>query len=117
MSYGARMKFALSTFVVVLAVIVALPVSQLRLVTVIVECCCPDPAHCHCPDHHPTSTPHDTIQACHKSSDTFESASAPSFAPAIVVTEIVPTRALVAVHHAHATPHEPPSPERPSAPS
>jgi hypothetical protein len=101
---------------VAFALVVVLPVSQLRLVSMIVECCCPDPDHCQCPDHKSGDSPHATLEPCHRTVTTIESASAPSFAP-VAVVELVPARALVATHHAHATPHEPPTPERPSAPS
>jgi hypothetical protein len=107
----------LARLAMVFALIAALPVSQLRLITVIIECCCPDPDHCNCPDHPTSNGSHSTMLPCHKSVDTLESASAPSFTPDLVVVELVPARALVAIHHTHATPHEPPSPERPSAPS
>jgi len=86
-------------------------------VTVIIECCCPDPDHCQCPDHGPDDNPHSTLEPCHRTVNTIESPGTQSFAPIVTATELVPTRALVAVHHTHATPHEPPTPERPSAPS
>lgn len=107
----------LAKIVVAFAVIVVLPVSQLRLVTVITECCCPDPDHCQCPDHKPGDSPHGTLEPCHRTVNTIESAGIPNFAPVVTVTELVPPRALVAVHHSHATPHDPPILERPSAPS
>jgi hypothetical protein len=116
-TFGLARLAILAKVAVVFALFAALPVSQLRLITVIIECCCPDPDHCNCPEHPTSNGSHSTMLPCHKSVETLESASAPSFAPDLVVVELVPARALVAIHHTHATPHEPPSLERPSAPS
>jgi hypothetical protein len=116
----SRRTFALSTLfqiAVVLALLAALPVSQLRLLSYIVDCCCPDPDHCSCPDHPSAQGTHSKMVPCHKTVDTLESAGTPSFTPGFVITELVPARALVSIHHTYATPHEPPSLERPSAPS
>jgi hypothetical protein len=107
----------IARIVVAFAFVVVLPVSQLRLVTVLVECCCPDPDHCQCPDHKPSDSPHATLEPCHRTVNTIESPGAQSFAPVVTVAELVPVRALVAAHHTYTTPHEPPTPERPSAPS
>lgn len=41
----------LSTVGVALIVALAMPVSQLRTMSVVKACCCPDPSNCHCPDH------------------------------------------------------------------
>jgi len=113
---GTWMRFALSTVAVAFALILALPVSQLRLLTLVEQCCCPDPDHCQCPDH-PSDSSQPTLSQCHKTIDTLESTGGPSFAPSVAIAELVPTRVPVAVHHTDSMPHEPPSPERPSAPS
>lgn len=105
----------ISTAVVAIVVALALPVSQLRLVTVIASCCCPDPDRCHCPDHGPDGE--DTsIQQCHRSADTLESAAAPAVALAPRV-ELVPVRAATVVHHVVPQPHASPVGERPRGPS
>lgn len=113
----ARPLAALAKLAVAVALVAALPVSQLHLISLIVECCCPDPDHCQCPEHKPGDGAQPSLEPCHRTVNTLESPVAPSFAPIITVAEHVPVRALVAIHHIHATPHEPPSPERPSAPS
>lgn len=105
----------ISTAVVAIVVALALPVSQLRLVTVIASCCCPDPDHCHCPDHGP-DTDDTSMQQCHRSADTLESAAAPSLALAPRV-ELVPARAVTVVAYLHAQPHASPVVERPRGPS
>lgn len=94
-----RMRSALSTLVVAIAMIFALPFSQLRWVSFVEQCCCPEPEHCGCPDHAPDSS-QPSMSQCHKTVDTIESASAPSFAPALAIAEPVAVRALVAAHHA-----------------
>src|SRR5688500_8755720 len=113
MPYGTRMMFrrstaaamtAMATAVVAFIVAIALPISQLRLVMVVTECCCPDPAHCECPDHKPSDSG-PTVLPCHKTVDTHASAPAPSAAPVAMITELAPPRALVALHHTHSSPH------------
>jgi hypothetical protein len=111
-----RAAIWISTVVVAIVVAVTVPISQLRTVTVITSCCCPDPDHCSCPDHETDHGAQPTIKQCHKSADTFESATAPSVAIAVRL-ELVPVRAALRLHHALPAPHASPILERPRGPS
>jgi hypothetical protein len=114
--YVRRAVTWISTVLVAIVVAFTVPVSQLRTVTVIMTCCCPDPEQCHCPDHEPDHGSQPTFKQCHKSADTFESAAAPSVAIA-VRTELAVVRAAVRLYHVLPAPHESPILERPPGPS
>ena len=61
-----RAATAIATMIVAIVVAIAVPVASLKTVTVVASCCCPDPAHCHCPDasKHGGNCP--AIRACHR---------------------------------------------------
>lgn len=98
-------------------VMFALPVSQLRTVAVRIVCCCPDPSHCHCPDHKTAPSDHDSMRACHKSSESLASPTIPEFAPPMIDTAIVAAPMVAMLVHVLPDPHESPSLERPRGPS
>lgn len=111
------MTRALYTLIVGVIVMLAVPVSQLRTVSVRVECCCPDPDQCKCPDHDNHGPVQTTIKACHKKSDAVASASPSGFAlPNIAVVD-APVDAVAVVQIPLTNPHDPPSPDRPRGPS
>ncbi len=111
------MKSALYWLTIAVIVMFALPISQLRTVSITVECCCPDPTKCHCPDHEGDPGKQPTIKACHKSSQTFEAPSAPPLIEIAVEAVSAEPRVIATIDHALAHPHQPPSPEAPRGPS
>jgi hypothetical protein len=70
---------AVATFVVAVVVALAVPVSQLRTVSTVVTCCCPDPTHCHCPDHKADHSKDPSMRACHKTQHVTVAPQAPEF--------------------------------------
>ncbi len=98
-------------------VVLAVPVSQLRLVSVRVECCCPDQSRCHCPDHGTQGPEAPTINVCHKTSETIASAEAPAFAAPDLVAIHAPPMRIAVVEYVVSQPHAAPSPERLPGPS
>lgn len=111
------MKSALYSLTIAVIVMFALPISQLRTVTVTVECCCPDPTKCHCPDHDKDPSQQPTMKACHKSSNAFEAPTVPQFTAVASETVTLPARAIAAIDHALTHPHLPPSLAAPRGPS
>lgn len=106
-----------STVLVAIVVVFSVPVSQLRTMSVIKECCCPDPNHCHCPDHRTDDTQHPLMRACHNTERVLVAPELPVFrAPVLAVTAAPAARAFVPAHVIPA-PHPAPPPTRPDAPS
>lgn len=112
-----RIAARITTFLVAIIVALAVPASQLRTVWIARACCCPDPTHCHCPDHKtdPSSAP--SMRACHNTQQVVVAPELPAFrAPAIAAAPAaVPVTA--AIEHAIPQPHPAPPPGRPDAPS
>ena len=103
---------------VAIVVALAVPVSQLRTVTTISErCCCPDPAHCHCPTHSPNPNGDPQLKNCHKVSHDVLAPELPAFSSPAIAT--VPTAAVVVAIAATSipAPHAAPTSRRPDAPS
>jgi hypothetical protein len=75
---------AAATCLVAVVVALSVPVSQLRTVSTVVTCCCPDPTHCHCPDHKPDHSKSASMRACHKTQHVTVAAQAPAFVAAVV---------------------------------
>lgn len=112
-----RIVTAASTIFVAIALAITVPVSQLRTVGNFVECCCPDPDNCKCPDHKPDRGTQPAMQACHKKSQDFVAPVLPAFiAPAIDVAS-APEQVAIAVEYPLSSPHTAPPPRRPDAPS
>lgn len=111
------MTRTLYSLIVGVLVMIALPVSQLRLATMRIECCCPDQEHCKCPDHGKHVPGQPTMQACHKKGEAIASADAPAFAAPAAVTLDAPFVRVVLVDRSLHEPHESPNPARPPRPS
>jgi hypothetical protein len=99
---------AVATFVAAIVCALAVPISQLRTISIIVTCCCPDPAKCHCPDHRGDASAKPTMRACHKQRHESVAPQAPSFAAPELALAVAPPRAAVAVLAAPDEPHAPP---------
>lgn len=112
-----RLAATASTVMVAIIVALAVPFSQLRTFCVQTTCCCPDPSHCHCPDHEPGKGTQPSMRACHKTSHEVVSPDAPALtAPELAVAE-APARPVVRTTWTIAEPHAEPVPRRPDAPS
>jgi hypothetical protein len=107
----------LSTIVVAVVVALALPVSQLRTVTILKSCCCPDPANCHCPDQKPDTSTQPAMRACHNSEQSIVAPGMPAFHAQTIAVVAPPARIATALPHAVVAPHQAPPPNRPDAPS
>jgi hypothetical protein len=95
----------------------AVPVSQLRTYAAVTTCCCPDPAHCHCPDHQAGHSKDSQLRACHRSTDFSTSADPPELVvPQLAIATVV-VYPIVLVVPALPQPHPAPPPVRPDAPS
>jgi hypothetical protein len=108
---------ALHAILVAVIVMIALPVSQLRTVSVYVECCCPDPTRCHCPESGKPVPGQSTMNDCHKSSQVIASSAASELQGPAPLAVPSPARRTLAIEFPVRLPHEPPNPARPSAPS
>jgi hypothetical protein len=95
----------------------AVPVSQLRTVWIARVCCCPDPTHCHCPDHRTDPSSGPSMRACHNTQVVMVAPDAPVFHAPIVAIAPVATAAAFAIEYRIPAPHPAPPPSRPDAPS
>jgi hypothetical protein len=111
-----RIATVAATVLVAIVVALAVPISQLRVMSVVTTCCCPDPSHCHCPDHK-SGSKQPSVRACHKSSHDLVSPQLPAFAAPELARAPAPARAVVAIAAPVAAPHDAPTPRRPDAPS
>lgn len=104
---------------VLLAIFVALaiPTSQLRTITVVQSCCCPDPSNCHCPDHKADHSKVPAMRACHKTSHDIVAPTTPAFTQPELAIAPAPPHALVASVVPLASPHAMPPPTDPAGPS
>ncbi|HEX7841109.1 MAG TPA: hypothetical protein VF469_26710 [Kofleriaceae bacterium] len=106
-----------STIVVAILVALAVPVSQLRTVTIVKSCCCPDPSNCHCPDHKADSPQQPSMRACHNTERAIVSPELPAFRAPVIAIAQAPAVAIALVATPIAAPHPAPPPIRPAAPS
>ena len=108
---------AATTMVVAMLVGLAVPISQLRMVDVVKECCCPDPDNCHCPKQKSDPAEQPSMKACHTTQHAVLSPEAPGFvAPQLAAAS--PARVAAApLALPLAAPHAAPAPRRPDAPS
>lgn len=102
---------------VAIVVALAVPVTQLRTAWVAKACCCPDPTHCHCPDHKADPSSQPSLRACHNTERVMVAPELPAFRAPAVAVALAPIAELVAVEHAIPAPHPTPPPTRPDAPS
>ncbi len=100
-----------------LAIALTVPVSQLQTVSVRIECCCPDPQQCHCPDHSKDHSTQPAMRACHRTQHDTVSPQAPSVDLSPVAVAIVPPRVIAPAIVALPAPHTAPLPEEPYGPS
>jgi hypothetical protein len=106
-----------STVVVAIVVALAVPVSQLRTMSIVKACCCPDPTNCHCPDHKGDSSSQSSINACHNTERVVVAPELPMFRAPVIATTAAPTARALAPDLAIPAPHPAPPPTRPDAPS
>ncbi|HEU4731608.1 MAG TPA: hypothetical protein VFT22_27120 [Kofleriaceae bacterium] len=107
----------IATVVVAVLVALAVPVAQLQTRWVETTCCCPDPTHCHCPDHKAPVPGQPSMGACHRAEHTAVAPQLSAFAVPVVAIALAPVRAAVAIAVAIPAPHAAPPPIRPDAPS
>jgi hypothetical protein len=112
-----RIVTAATTMLVAIVVALSVPISQLRTVAVVTKCCCPDPAHCHCPDHKPDHSTEPTLRACHRTQQEAVAPQLPAFAAPEVAIATTSARVTVAIASPIAAPHPAPAARRPDAPS
>jgi hypothetical protein len=108
---------ALHVIFTAVILLITIPVSQLRAVSVRVECCCPDPDNCHCPDDGEPVPGQSTMKACHRSAEVLAGAPLTAFQAPVAITAHEPSRGFAFAQFSLSSPHAPPSPERPPAPS
>jgi hypothetical protein len=103
---------------VLLAILLALgvPFAQLHTVNDRVTCCCPSPDQCKCPDHD-TDESGPMMKACHKQAPDMVRAQLAHFVAPTPITVIAPAPLVERVAHRLPSPHAPPAPRRPDAPS
>ena len=112
-----RAAARVSTVVVAILVALAVPVSQLRTISIVKTCCCPDPSNCHCPDHKADPSQQPSMRACHNTERAIVAPELPAFrAPSIAVAQ-APAVAIAQVAPPIPAPHPAPPPTRPDAPS
>lgn len=102
---------------VVMLCVLAVPVTQLRTVSTVITCCCPDPSHCHCPDHKPDHSGQPAMRACHRQVHEFVSPVLPAFEGPPVIAVARPEQAIEIVAAPLRSPHAAPTLRRPDAPS
>jgi hypothetical protein len=107
----------ISTAMVALVVVLAVPASQLRIAADEPACCCPDPASCRCADHQEDPSSQPSLRACHDPDRAIVAHELPAFGPPALAVAAAPGLAVVPVDHAIIAPHPAPPPARPDAPS
>jgi hypothetical protein len=112
-----RIAARISTIVVAIIVALAVPVSQLRTISIVKACCCPDPSNCHCPDHQDDSPSQPSMRACHNTERAVIAPQLPAFTAPIIAVVAAPAVAIVAAAPSIPAPHPAPPPTRPDAPS
>ena len=112
-----RYATAAATILVAIVCAFTVPVAQLRTISRVTTCCCPDPSHCHCPDHKQAPGDEPTMRACHRQSHDFVAPVLPAFVAPAVADVPAPDRAIALVPAPLRTPHAAPIPRRPDAPS
>jgi hypothetical protein len=107
----------ISTAMVAIIVAFAVPVSQLRVVSFIKSCCCPDPSDCHCPDNQGDTSSQPTMRPCHNSERAVVAPQLPAFDPPVIAIAEVPAVVVREILPPLPVPHSAPPPIRPDAPS
>jgi hypothetical protein len=112
-----RAAIAVATYVAAIVVALAVPVSELRTISITTTCCCPDPTKCHCPDHKPDHDKQSSIRACHRTQHESVAPQLPSFSPPEVALAIAPPRVAYVVTGAPPAPRVAPELDEPYGPS
>ena len=112
-----RLATAAATIIVAIVCALTVPTAQIRTYARVTTCCCPDPHHCHCPDHKPGDQKDPAMRACHRNTQDFVSPVFPSFTPPEAVAVARVERAIPLAMVALRTPHAAPTLRRPDAPS
>jgi hypothetical protein len=112
-----RYASPIATLLVAICVALAVPVSQLRMSYVTVECCCPDAARCHCPDQKPDPSKCPAMRTCHKWEHVTTIPSPPAFARSEAVVAIVQPRVIRVERSVPSVPSPSPRFEEPYGPS
>ncbi|HET7502581.1 MAG TPA: hypothetical protein VFK02_16285 [Kofleriaceae bacterium] len=112
-----RIVARVSTVVVAIVVALAVPGSQLRAVSIVRECCCPDPSNCHCPDHKPDPSSQPSVRECHNSERAIVAPELPAFTAPVIAIAAAPAALGPASVPSIPAPHAAPPPPRPDAPS
>jgi hypothetical protein len=99
-----------------LVVALAVPIAQLRMLSIEKACCCPDPDSCHCPSHG-ADTPQSSIRACHTTEHVIASPQVAAFVAPVVAEVVLPAVATGVPTYEIDRPHAPPAARRPDAPS
>lgn len=102
----------------VVMLIVAVAAAPLPRPVAAETCCCPRPADCTCPDHHPGKGAPTSLRRCSQPVEQAASVPAPpalAATPAILLARPLPITTVIAV--ALPAPHAPPDLERPAGPS
>jgi hypothetical protein len=106
-----------STVLVAIVVAFTVPVSQLRTISTIKMCCCPDPDRCHCPHPKSDTSQAPSIRPCHSTEQVMVAPQSPAFCAVSYTVAPEPVVVVALVEHSMSSPHAPPPPARPDAPS
>ncbi|HSN26420.1 MAG TPA: hypothetical protein VLT45_09045 [Kofleriaceae bacterium] len=112
-----RLASAAATIVVAIVCALTVPATQLRTFSRVTTCCCPDPSHCHCPDHKLGPDGGPAMRACHRQATDFVAPVLPAFTPPEEVVLARAERAIPLAMVPLRTPHPAPALRRPDAPS
>lgn len=108
---------AASTLVVALVMALAVPVAQLKMITVQTSCCCPDQTKCHCPHEKGDHGKVPSMRACHRSQNEIVSADLPAFTPPMLASVDVIAPLGTTPSTPLFVPHASPAAEPPYGPS
>jgi len=95
----------------------SVPFAQLRTIATRIECCCPSPEHCKCPDHKPDAQGQPSMRACHKTQHDVAAPELPTCVANVVAIAIAPAKVHGDAVFVIDRPLPPPEPRRPDAPS
>jgi hypothetical protein len=105
------------SWLVAIVLALCVPFGQLQTAVERIECCCPDPDHCKCPDHKPDHSGQSQMRSCHKRTHDGLANELAAFVAPVLHETIAPALLAVRVAHVLPTPHAEPPPRRPDAPS
>ncbi len=112
-----RVAVAVAAYVAAIVVALAVPVSELRTISITATCCCPDSTKCHCPDHKADPGGQSSMRACHRTRHEAVAPQLPSFSPPEVALAIAPPRVAYVAIAAPPAPRAAPELDEPYGPS